>query len=215
MVVASIVALLVGGALLLTAALLAGAPAAEAAGCQFPATGQTTCWDSSFNPTPCPGTGQDGDIQAGKTLKYKDNGNGTITDKVTRLIWEKKSDDDSIHDKDTTYTWDNAFAVHVAGLNTGNFAGHHDWRVPNVKELQSIIDYENSNPAVDPAFNNNCSGGCTVLTCSCTRASEYWSSSTSALSPASTWLVDFEDAFVFFDGKSSPFFVRAVRGGCL
>ena len=42
---------------------------------------------------PCAGTGQDGDIQAGATLSYTDNGDGTITDNNTGLMWEKKSDD--------------------------------------------------------------------------------------------------------------------------
>ena len=63
-----------------------------------------------------------------------DNGDGTITDTKTGLMWEKLSDDGSIHDKDTAYTWANAFAVKVATLNGGGgFAGHTDWRVPNVQ----------------------------------------------------------------------------------
>lgn len=61
---------------------------------QFPASGQTT---SSWE-------GDDGELQAGATLSYSDNGDGTITDNNTGLQWEKKSDDDSIHDVDTTYT---------------------------------------------------------------------------------------------------------------
>jgi hypothetical protein len=61
--------------------------------------------------------GQDGDIQAGADLRYVDNGDGTITDLNTLLVWEKKSDDGSIHDQNAGHTWDNAFAVHVAGLN--------------------------------------------------------------------------------------------------
>src|SRR5437773_4101103 len=54
----------------------------------FPATGQTTVFH----------TGDDGDIQAGATLSYTDNGDGTITDNNTCLIWEKKSFDGTIHD---------------------------------------------------------------------------------------------------------------------
>jgi hypothetical protein len=58
---------------------------------KFPATGQTTCYDSTGNVIACAGTGQDGDIQAGTTLRYRDNRNGTITDKNTGLVREKTS----------------------------------------------------------------------------------------------------------------------------
>ena len=205
-------------ALLLAGALLTPAPALGTGFCrlldQFPATGQTTCWDSGGNVIACAGTGHDGDIQAGATLRYRDNGNGTITDKNTLLTWEKKSDDGTIHDKDTTYTWDDAFAVHVAGLNAANFAGRDDWRLPNVRELRSIIDYEAFNPAVDPVFDNNCSATCTVLTCSCTATPDYWSSSTFARIPTSAWDVSFTVGASDGEPKSDSRFVRAVRGGC-
>ena len=56
------------------------------------------------------------------------NGDGTITGNNTKLMWAKKSDDGTIHDKDNSYTWANAFAVHIATLNSTNFAGHNDWR---------------------------------------------------------------------------------------
>jgi hypothetical protein len=74
--------------------------------------------------------------QAGATLDYTDNGDGTITDNDTGLQWEKKSDDGTIHDKDNTYTWEDAFAVHVATLNAEEFAGHTDWRLPNVGDAE-------------------------------------------------------------------------------
>jgi hypothetical protein len=118
----------------------------------FPATGQTTCWNSAGAVVACAGTGHDGEVQAGATLAYVDNGDGTVTDVNTGLMWEKLADDGSINDKDTFYTWDNAFAVKVATLNSESFAGHTDWRVPNVKELQSIVNYENVDPAVSSAF---------------------------------------------------------------
>jgi Protein of unknown function (DUF1566) len=107
---------------------------------QFPATGQTTCSNSDVvgTVTPCAGTGQDGDIRAGAALSYTDNGDGTITDNNTGLMWEKKSDDGSIHDQDTAYTWDDAFGVHIAGLNAGSgFAGHTDWRLPNIRNCRA------------------------------------------------------------------------------
>jgi uncharacterized protein DUF1566 len=193
-------------------ALAAGPKAAAAQA--FPATGQTSCWNSAGVIIPCFGTGQDGDIQAGATLSYTDNGDGTITDDNTNLVWEKKSDDGSIHDKDNLYTWDAAFEVHVAGLNAANFAGRNDWRLPNVKELQSIVDYENFPPAVAPAFNNNCNPGTTtVFNGSCTAASLYWSSSTFANFPDDAWVVFFSFGNVDGGFKNFAFHVRAVRGG--
>jgi hypothetical protein len=194
--------------------------------CQkFPATGQTTCWDSSAPPNviSCAGTGQDGDIRAGAPLSYTDNGDGTITDRNTRLMWEKKSDDGSIHDKVSVYTWADAFAVHVVTLNQINFAGHTDWRLPNVRELQSIVDFENFSPAIAPAFNTGCVPGATVLTGSCTPAvsaaspgAVYWSSTTAwANSPAAAWVVAFATGDTYHEFKvylNAMHHVRAVRG---
>jgi len=164
---------------------------------------------------PCASTGQDGEIRAGATLAYVDNGDGTITDVNTGLMWEKKSLDGSSHDVNFRPTWDGAFTVHVAGLNAANFAGHNDWRVPNVKELVSIVNYENVNPAVSPAFNNNCASGCTVLTCSCTRSSFYWSSTTGAPNPGGAWGIDFQFGDLIADNKTvnGNDAIRAVRAG--
>jgi uncharacterized protein DUF1566 len=71
----------------------------------------------------------------------------------------------------------------VAQLHADNFAGHHDWRIPNAKELQSILDYGTDSPAVAAAFNTNCAAACTVKTCSCTQFNFYWSATTSAGDP--------------------------------
>jgi len=188
--------------------------------CQaFPATGQTMCWDSSAASIPCAGTGQDGDFQKGAPLSYADNGDGTITDNNTSLVWEKLSMDGSVHDVGNRYTWDQAFSVHVAKLNSTRFAGHADWRVPNVRDLLSIVNYAVYRPAVSAAFNTGCTAGCTVLMCSCTGASlpsGYWSSTTFALFTGVAWAVDFDFGLVLvgFD-TNKPFYglVRAVRGG--
>ncbi|MEE8147756.1 MAG: DUF1566 domain-containing protein [Longimicrobiales bacterium] len=180
----------------------------------FPATGQTSCWNSSGSLISCAGTGQDGDIQAGAALAFTDNLDGTITDLNTGLVWEKKSDDGSIHDQDTSYNWDNAFALHIATLNDPNapFAGHTDWRVPNLRELQSLVDLAPS-PTVDPAFDTGCVPSCTVTSCSCTPPSFYWSSSTFAISPTLAWTVVFSSGVGAVQPKSMNLFVRAVRGG--
>ena len=60
----------------------------------LPKTGQTTCWDTIGNVIPCPGTGQDGEIQAGvawPSPRFNDNGNGTVTDKLTGLMWTQNA----------------------------------------------------------------------------------------------------------------------------
>jgi hypothetical protein len=139
---------------------------------------------------------------------------GTITDSNTELVWEKLSDDGSVHDVSNHYTWDQAFA-HVAALNGMSFAGHADWRLPNVKELASIVNYQNHDPAVSAAFNDNCTIGCTVQTCSCTGSVDYWSSTTNMSAPPFAWLVSFKTGFADAATKGGSLSVRAVRGGPL
>ncbi len=70
---------------------------------------------------------------------YIDNGDGTITDRATGLMWMKK-------DCGTTMNWKEALAC----AENLKYAGHNDWRLPNAKELQSIVDYTRSPGAADP-----------------------------------------------------------------
>ena len=81
---------------------------------------------------PCAGTGQDGQAQAGSSLAYVDNGDGTLTDLNTGLTWETKTDDGMVQDKDRTYTFEEAVSLHVSALNTSMLGGFADWRVPNI-----------------------------------------------------------------------------------
>ena len=71
------------------------------------------------------------------TARFTGNGDGTVTDNATDLMWEQKTTNGSldIHDRGNTYTWANAFDVFIAGVNAENFAGHNDWRLPNRFEL--------------------------------------------------------------------------------
>lgn len=176
-------------------------------------TGQTGCWDAVGAAIPCAGTGQDGELQKGLARSYVDNGDGTITDQRTGLMWEKLSDDGTIHDKDTAYTWTDAFSTKVAMLNAGSFAGFTDWRVPNVNELQSLVNYGAAYPAINAAFNANCAATCSVLTCSCTQPSASWSSSTYLDIPSNAWVAYFQDGSVVGYLKANSGYVRAVRGG--
>jgi len=142
------------------------------------------CWNTTGNVISCAGTGHDGELRRGEPRAYLDLGDGTIRDQRTALMWEKLSDDGTIHDKDNTYTWANAFAVKIATLNTPPcFAGFCDWRLPNSFELYSLVNLGSVNPAASPAFNTGCAASCTVLTCSCTVPVFYWSSYTYANNP--------------------------------
>jgi hypothetical protein len=208
-----------------------------AAAQQFPATGQTTVYAVGVD---------DGAIQAGAALSYTDNGDGTITDNNTKLMWEKKDQSGGLHDEGNSYPWggtcqDNStpcgtaadctslsgtatctpgsgaqYTIFqwVAQLNMSPcFANHCDWRIANVKELQSILDYENSNPTVDTAFNTNCTSACTVTTCSCTKSAEYWSSTTflsGGLLVGYTSTIGLE---IVGSKTNAVADVRAVRGG--
>lgn len=180
---------------------------------QIRRTGQTTCYDAAGTVIACAGTGQDGELQKGLTLSYTDNGDGTITDNRTGLVWEKLSDDGSIHDWDNTYTWTDAFSIKIASLNSSMFAGHSDWRLPNRFELESAADLRSADPAVDPVFNTGCAPGCTVLTCSCTQQNVYWPSNSYKNIPSQAWVVNFGDGGVGIRSKTNTFNVRAVRGG--
>ncbi|MBI1388392.1 MAG: DUF1566 domain-containing protein [bacterium] len=71
---------------------------------------------------------------------FADNGDGTVTDRATGLTWMK---DDSV----TTMNWEDALAY----AESLEYAGYTDWRLPNTKELQSIVDYTHSPNAVDAA----------------------------------------------------------------
>jgi hypothetical protein len=178
-----------------------------------PKTGQTTCYDAGGSVIACAGTGQDGESQNGLARSFTDNGDGTITDNNSGLMWEKLSDDDSIHDKDTTYTWANAFASKVATLNGASFAGYSDWRMPSTAELETLKNFGAVSPAVYPAFNTGCMATCTVTTCSCTQSAYYWSSTTYQNGPSYAWSVSFADGFTFATGKTSTYYARAVRAG--
>jgi len=80
---------------------------------------------------------------------FRDDGDGTITDHATGLMWSKA-------DSGQGMNWEEALAW-VQAKNKENYLGHNDWRLPDAKELQSIVDYTRApavtrSPAIDPLF---------------------------------------------------------------
>ncbi|NQT74390.1 MAG: DUF1566 domain-containing protein [Chloroflexi bacterium] len=101
-------------------------------------TGQKTCYDNSVAITyPEEGEafyGQDAQY-AGAQPNYRDNGDGTVTDLNTGLMWQQ--------DPGEKMTYDEA----VAGADTFNLAGYNDWRLSTIKELYSLIEFSGLDPS--------------------------------------------------------------------
>jgi len=149
-------------------------------------------------------TGDDGTYQKGVAFNYLASdpaGNGEIvtTDKVTGLMWASDGNGAGCCSGGTR-TWNQAIDW-AEGLT---FAGYSDWRLPNIRELQSLVYFCNYSPSIDPIFFPN------------TRVDPYWSGSTYAdylASPNSAWVVSFYDGRMVSNGKPLTCYVRAVRGG--
>jgi uncharacterized protein DUF1566 len=144
----------------------------------LPQTGQTGCWDEAGNPCICGASGcsgHDGSIQAGvawPSPRFTDNGNGTVTDNLTGLVWAKSP-------LNTLRTWANALS-YADSLTLG---GHNDWRLPNINELESLVHAQEA----DQAAWLNTQGFTNVL------PDYYWSSTTLSYNSSSAWFVDMED----------------------
>ena len=175
-----------------------------AAEVDLPKTGQITCYDESGNVILCPDTGQDGDIQAGVDWpepRFEDNGNGTVTDHLTGLIWLKNANCAGSMNWNSALTYCNNLASGTCGLTDGSVAG--DWRLPNVVELESLVDAEAANTAVWL----NTQGFSSV------QSSYYWSATTYANSTNYAWYILMGYGRVGYSGKSDGRYVWPVRAG--
>jgi hypothetical protein len=165
---------------------------------------------------------------AGTSCRYLDNGDGTVSDLNTGLMWEKKSPSGTgdVHDVNNKYRLSNgvrdhnppdggAFTVFLATLNngfssdgrattaiTGCFANHCDWRLPSIVELQGIVDTSVSGcGSLNP---------CIDSTFGPTQSSGYWSSTTLDANFLN-WVVFFHNGDVREGYITWFFYVRAVR----
>ncbi len=172
----------------------------------LPRTGQTTCYNDSGSVVSCSGTGQDGEWQAGvewPSPRFTDNSDGTITDNLTGLMWVQDASTPTVSGcTGGTRTWTQAF-TYVSCLNTASYLGYSDWRLPNRKELFSLVDRSNYGPALPDGhpFNN--------------MQSWYWSSTTVANGTSYAWVVDMYNGYVGsgVGSKSNNYYVWPVRLG--
>lgn len=147
---------------------------------KLPDTGQTKCYRgvSPYDEIPCAGTGQDGAYTI-NPMSFTDNGNGTVTDNNTGLMWQKQDDGAAYNWYQTSGTYDTTYnpsSQDVCGsLNLG---GYSDWRLPTKKELITIVDYA-IGPKINATYFLN------------TKSSDYWSSTTHAGDLRFAWSVSF------------------------
>ncbi len=139
--------------------------------------------------------------------RYADNGNGTVTDLTTGLMWKQCTEGQSSTttpcDTGTTtiYTWQEALQQAETINVGGGFATYTDWRVPNRNELMSLVEYQCHSPSINRNFFPN------------TWTGSYSTSSPYVNNPNGAWKVEFSVGAVTTDWKNTTYRARLVRGG--
>jgi len=179
----------------------------QAALIQLPRTGQTVSYAA----------GDDGALQKGVTAspRFTDNNDGTVTDKLTGLVWLKDANAPCFFG---TQSWSAALtrvksiATGTCGLSDNSNAG--DWRLPNVVELESLLDLAHFNPALPagypftilPITDNSTIPPTTSL------PNIYWTSSSDPLHPSFALTVDILSGIIFrYDKALLPYYIWPVR----
>lgn len=150
---------------------------------------------------------------SGRDLSVDESVWHCVRDNVTGLIWEVKTDDNGIHDKDKTYRWGGLGAnLHgsefhndwnplVNGANEEALCGVTGWRVPTIKELESLVHFGRPRLTIDALFFPN------------TRPQIYWSTTASAEYISSAWVVSFYRGWTSLEYRSFELaHVRLVLG---
>lgn len=123
-------------------------------------------------------------------LSLTDNGDGTITDNATGRMWMQATAEDKMN-------WPDA----LAWCESLSLAGYDDWRLPTIKEIESIVNDVNEELAINSNYFSD------------TMPSNYWSSTTRDEDPAYAWHVSFSGIKYGYSYKTYAYYVRAVRGG--
>lgn len=167
-------------------------------------TGQQGCWSALGTVLiPCAGTGQDGDVKAGvewPVPRFTDEGDGTVTDHLTGLIWLRMADCFGVQLWTSALSSANGLDDGQCGLSDGSAPG--DWRLPNVKELLSLVDYgqlSGALPAGHPFTG--------------VQGSFYWSSTSQVPNTWGAWVVSMSDGKSEGSTKTLGNDVWPVRGG--
>ena len=135
-----------------------------------------------------------------------DNGDGTITDLKTGLMWkqclEGLSGTNCTEGNAKIYNWQEALQLAESANTDGGFAGYTDWRLPNVKELLSIVEHKCSSPSINLTFFHY------------QASSGVWSSSP-GIRVDGAWCVFFDMGFgvSVYERDRVTWYVRLVRGG--
>ncbi len=173
---------------------------------ELPETGQTDCYDDSGR-IPCLGTGQDGDLRAGvawPSPRFLDEGDGSILDRLTGLVWLRDAGTPTVGPCDGgPMDWRGALD-YVACLNEIEHLGHVDWRLPNTTELGSLMNAGEWDSAIwlhGEGFTGVQSG------------QPYWSSTTVAGMADHAWIADLSYGQSYYLGKSGLAFAWPVRSG--
>lgn len=176
-------------------------------------TGQTNCYDTFGGAIPCAGTGQDGELMMGvawPTPRFTVNSDPTVTDNLTGLIWSRDANmmasRDPWYDTDCTeldgrVEWFRALG-YIGLLNSQNWLGHNDWRLPNRNEMESLINIQQSNTV----------GWLNTQSFFNVQDLSYWSSTSNAFNPFYAWSLSLDGFVSPSDSKgSSCKFVWPVR----
>ena len=124
-----------------------------------------------------------------KTARFTDNGDGTVTDPTTGLMWAK-----------ATLTCGEVTHTHaIKACSAIRIGGHKDWRMPTRRELLTLVDDTRASPAIDTSFFTN------------TENDWYWTSTLCAWGASCAWIVNFNYGYVRHLHRNGRAFVRAVR----